>query len=90
MLFIRKTLCRGCGMCVDACPQQAIRMYRGHAEIDQRRCDRCGQCVPICPQDAILDLPPASLHELQAALNALQQRTERLISKIETIRGHSP
>lgn len=40
--------CRGCRLCVNACPFGAIRMEGKKAVIDYDRCTLCGACVPIC------------------------------------------
>jgi len=48
-LMIRDILCKGCGACVEVCPQGAITIHpeRGR-EIDRQKCDRCLKCVPAC------------------------------------------
>jgi len=46
--------CDGCGQCVPACEQGAIRVIDGKARlIDERRCDGLGDCIGECPQGAI-------------------------------------
>jgi NAD-dependent dihydropyrimidine dehydrogenase PreA subunit len=45
--------CAGCGICVDACLQQAIWMNHGIAAIDRQRCTGCGTCIAECPQEAL-------------------------------------
>ena len=47
--------CISCGLCVDACPQNAMSLVDGKAVIDLRRCTSCGQCVEVCPVQAISD-----------------------------------
>jgi len=44
--------CAGCGVCVDICPQGAIKMD-GVAKIDTDKCTGCGICVRRCPRSAI-------------------------------------
>ena len=51
-LLFRDGLCRGCGACVAACPEEAIRLREGVAVTDRSRCTACGVCVPVCPADA--------------------------------------
>lgn len=54
MAQIEKENCDGCGDCVRACSQKAIKIdENGQAEIDQEKCQKCGRCVDVCPQSAI-------------------------------------
>lgn len=46
-----KCLC-GCSVCVEVCPQQAIRKGNVLA-LDLGRCVFCGECVTACPEQAI-------------------------------------
>lgn len=45
--------CRGCGLCVDACPVEAIEMGDAIPQIDQAICVGCGSCVQACPVGAL-------------------------------------
>ena len=47
--------CIGCGLCVDACPQNAMTLVGGRAVINPDSCTSCGQCVLVCPVNAITD-----------------------------------
>ena len=57
--------CKGCGLCLDYCPQNAITLKGGKgdagaggrkgrkATIEGHRCIGCGECIVVCPQGAI-------------------------------------
>jgi uncharacterized Fe-S center protein len=45
--------CDGCGLCVDRCIRQAIRLVDGQAQIDEELCRGCAYyCTASCPCDA--------------------------------------
>ncbi len=43
--------CRACGRCVDACPEEAIRVG-DLRQTDRARCTGCGRCAEVCLVDA--------------------------------------
>jgi len=46
--------CDGCGLCVPACAEGAIRIVNGKARlVSEVYCDGLGACLGECPQDAI-------------------------------------
>lgn len=52
--LVSKSLCKGCGTCMKACPNGAICFDKdGKADIDGAKCLTCGYCTPVCPQFAI-------------------------------------
>ncbi len=51
--WVDASRCRGCGVCMDACPSDAIRMSNGHAIVQPDLCTGCGACVDACPTGAI-------------------------------------
>ncbi|MDY7039541.1 MAG: 4Fe-4S binding protein [Chloroflexota bacterium] len=56
MVYVDGERCKGCSVCVDACPTDAIRLVNGVATIEQSLCSECQACVDACPQGAILSV----------------------------------
>ena len=50
---VDNSACAGCGVCVAACPVEAIEIVVGVAKIDEEKCIECGACVGECPCGAI-------------------------------------
>ncbi len=45
--------CKGCGTCVEVCPNHALSIKNGKAFVDYNSCLTCGYCVPHCPLFAL-------------------------------------
>ena len=45
--------CIGFGDCVKACPQSAIAIHQGIADIQPGLCNSCGICAKVCPNQLI-------------------------------------
>jgi Fe-S-cluster-containing hydrogenase component 2 len=45
--------CLGCGVCVDACPESAIKVSGEFAKVDEKLCVGCAACADACPNGAI-------------------------------------
>ncbi|GMO45562.1 MAG: 4Fe-4S binding protein [Termitinemataceae bacterium] len=62
IIKIDETKCDACGLCVDACHENAIGIVDGTAKLlREDYCDGLGNCLPACPRHAI------SFEERQAA-----------------------
>jgi len=50
---VDETLCRGCGLCVEACPYGARELNKERiAEVVEVLCQGCGVCAAVCPSGA--------------------------------------
>lgn len=64
-LVLNTEVCTGCGICVEACPEEAIALglvgatrrgaveYAAPVDIDEVKCSYCGVCVIMCPFNAL-------------------------------------
>lgn len=49
-------LCNGCGVCIESCPQDVLRMNEGTKKAYVaylRECESCLLCEMTCPENAI-------------------------------------
>ena len=60
-VFVDEKLCKGCGLCVEFCPRQVLKLadepgsagYTTAEPVDLERCTSCGICYQVCPDYAI-------------------------------------
>ena len=54
IIQIDRAKCNGCGLCMDACHEGALKLVDGKAMlVSDSYCDGLGACLPQCPADAI-------------------------------------
>ena len=53
-VFIIDEKCKGCTLCVKACPFEGVDMV-GKLAVLNEKCTHCKQCIPACKFDAIID-----------------------------------
>lgn len=45
--------CKGCGTCIEACPNSALSLLDGKVQVNTEFCILCGYCNPACPEFAL-------------------------------------
>ena len=62
-IYIDEQFCKGCGLCVDACPVGIIQLdinkitakgYNPAKLVSEARCTGCSSCALMCPDVAIV------------------------------------
>jgi len=51
-LFV-SVFCKGCATCIEACPNGALSVVEGKAQVNHDICLLCGYCSPVCPEFAL-------------------------------------
>ncbi len=58
----KEEICKGCGLCVNACPKQILALekekinakgYHPAVMTDQEKCIACAFCATMCPDSVI-------------------------------------
>lgn len=61
-IIVDETYCKGCGLCVDACPEGIVELdqtrinakgYHPAVLVDEAKCAACSSCATMCPDMAI-------------------------------------
>lgn len=73
--------CNGCGQCVNACAEGAIKLINGKAKlISEVYCDGLGACIGHCPMDAItIEQRDAEQFDEEATKEYLQKEKSKQI-----------
>ncbi len=63
VIRVNQELCNGCGVCIDSCPFEAIRLVDQQAVITGALCTQCEACMSACSNGAItlLSVPVRSI-----------------------------
>ena len=74
LAIVNPDACEWCGLCLAACPFDAIQMVetgKGKiAQIIEGNCKGCGMCTPVCPTEAI-DLKGFTNMEIRSMIEAM-------------------
>ncbi len=65
---VNQELCIGCGVCIEACPVEAVRLVDHRAMIDDKLCTQCEACIDACPDGAIAALSAPARNATSVAL----------------------
>jgi ferredoxin len=88
-MFIQHELCLGCGLCIQACPRQAISISGKTADIDTRKCNDCGTCLTVCPHGAISPAVSARKSDMRTEIASLKIQTDDIIARIEKMKNNA-
>ena len=80
-----KELCSACGLCIRECPQGAITLIWGRADIDPDRCNGCRRCLDFCPQGSIFESERIFPAALMLEVDELKKRAEGIAARIEKL-----
>ncbi len=84
LVRIREEKCTGCGLCILACAEGALKIVDGKVKlIDEQYCDGLGACIGECPEGAI------TIEEREAKQFDERAVEEHLRAKNKVLTGHS-
>jgi len=97
IIKIDEEKCNGCGLCADACHENAIDLVDGKAKLMRENyCDGLGDCLPACPMNAISfeerEAPAydeAAVKAAQAAKKDIKEKSTSVFSGCPGSKSHT-
>jgi NAD-dependent dihydropyrimidine dehydrogenase PreA subunit len=91
IITIDETKCNGCGLCVQGCPEGAIRLIDGKARlVGDLYCDGLGACIGGCPEGAITieEREAVAYDERKVMDNIVRQGAGTIKAHLDHLRTH--
>ena len=91
IIHIDEDKCNGCGQCVPACHEGAIKIIDGKARLAaDSLCDGLGACLGECPQGAITieERDAVSYNETEALENIMKEGAGAVEAHLKHLRDH--
>lgn len=81
--------CEGCGVCVERCQMDALRMEEDKAVLDVDRCIGCGLCVSTCPSGTLtlVRKPESEQPEVPRNFRGALMKLARVRGKLKPLSG---
>lgn len=83
--------CDGCGVCLERCQMEALRLEGDRISADLGRCIGCGLCVTTCPTGSLVleRKPPAEQPEVPETMLKTYLKLARARGKLKPVRNLS-
>jgi Fe-S-cluster-containing hydrogenase component 2 len=91
IIKIDEAKCNGCGQCVVACPEGAIKIIDHKARlVSELYCDGLGACIGNCPQGAITieEREAEKYDEKKTMENIVKQGPQTIVAHLEHLEKH--